>query len=212
MLYLISQILVFLVVAAAIGFLVVSALRSTGSRRADSKGRLSQHPEDHELLQERISELEREVEAYQAELADFAELTRKVPVRQATTTYAIEDIEGIGPGYGRRLRSLSIETTKDLLERCSSAPMRTAIAQSIGVEEALVRHWTIMAELMRISGVSSQYSELLEASGVCSVEDLAAQDPDALAAKMAEVNERERLTRTVPGPASVAQWVEQAKK
>ena len=68
-----------------------------------------------------------------------------------------------------------------------------------------------MPLLMRVGGVRSQFSELLEASGVSSVQDLAEQDPKTLAATMAEVNAREARTRTVPGAEKVAHWIQQAK-
>ena len=68
-----------------------------------------------------------------------------------------------------------------------------------------------MADLMRISGVGQEYSELLEAAGVDTVKELRNRNAENLAAKMAEVNTSKKLTRTVPSEKTVAGWVEQAR-
>jgi len=67
-----------------------------------------------------------------------------------------------------------------------------------------------MADLMRISGIGSEYSELLEAAGVDTVKELRNRNAANLATKMAEVNETKKLTRTVPSEKVVSGWVEQA--
>jgi hypothetical protein len=63
---------------------------------------------------------------------------------------------------------------------------------------------------MRISGVGSEYSELLEAAGVDTVKELRNRNAANLAAKMAEVNETRKLTRALPAEKAVSQWIEQA--
>ncbi len=68
-----------------------------------------------------------------------------------------------------------------------------------------------MADLMRISGVGEEYSELLEAAGVDTAKELRHRNAANLAAKMAEVNGQKIPTRTVFSPETVAKWVEQAK-
>ncbi len=125
-------------------------------------------------------------------------------------TYKIEDIEGIGTLYGAKLREANIETTDDLLELCCSAPGRKTVSEKTGVEASHLLKWANMADLMRIKGIGSEYSELLEASGVDTVKELATRNPDNLAAKMAEVNETKKLTRAVPAASVVSEWVEQA--
>ena len=69
-----------------------------------------------------------------------------------------------------------------------------------------------MADLMRISGVGEEYSELLEAAGVDTVKELRNRNAANLAAKMAEVNEAKKPTRQVPSESQVTKWVEQAKE
>ncbi len=69
-----------------------------------------------------------------------------------------------------------------------------------------------MVDLYRIKGIGSEYSELLEASGVDTVKELKNRVPANLEKKMTEVNTQKKLTRRVPTLAMVTDWIEQAKK
>ena len=70
-----------------------------------------------------------------------------------------------------------------------------------------------MADLYRVRGVGSEYSELLEKAGVDTVKELATRNPDNLHEKMVEVNSSGRpLVRQLPGLKSVKSWVASAKK
>ena len=125
--------------------------------------------------------------------------------------YKIEEIEGIGPAYAEKLSAADVRTTDDLLKLCCDARGRKSTSEKTGVSEAQLLKWANMADLMRISGVGSEYSELLEAAGVDTVKELRNRNAENLAAKMAEVNETKNLTRTVPSEKVVKGWVEQAK-
>ncbi len=125
--------------------------------------------------------------------------------------YKIDEIEGIGPAYKEKLNGAGIETTDNLLETCGDKKGRAALAEKTGLSEGQILKWTNMADLMRISGVGEEYSELLEAAGVDTVKELRNRNAENLAAKMAEVNEEKKLTRAVPSTSQVEKWVEQAK-
>ena len=126
--------------------------------------------------------------------------------------YKIEEIEGIGPAYGEKLAAGGIGTTDDLLKLCADAKGRKSTAEKTGLSEAQLLKWANMADLMRISGVGSEYSELLEAAGVDTVKELRNRNAANLATKMDEVNADKKLTRTVPNEAVVQRWVDQAKE
>lgn len=126
-------------------------------------------------------------------------------------SYKIDEIEGIGPSYSAKLREAGIKTTDDLLDNCGSAKGRKDTAEKTGLSAGQLLKWSNMADLMRISGVGEEYSELLEAAGVDTVKELKHRKPENLAAKMAEVNEAKKLTRRVPSQSEVEKWVEQAK-
>jgi predicted flap endonuclease-1-like 5' DNA nuclease len=126
-------------------------------------------------------------------------------------SYKIEEIEGVGPAFAEKLAAADIKTTDDLLKLCCDAGGRKSTAEKTAVSEKQLLKWANMADLMRISGVGSEYSELLEAAGVDTVKELRNRNAENLAAKMAEVNEEKKLTRTVPSEKVVIGWVEQAK-
>jgi predicted flap endonuclease-1-like 5' DNA nuclease len=126
-------------------------------------------------------------------------------------SYSIDEIEGIGPVYAEKLQAAGIRTTEAYLERAKDPKGRKALAEETGIDASRILKWANMADLMRISGVGEEYSELLEAAGVDTVKELKHRNAANLAAKMKEVNEDKKLVRQVPGEASVEKWVEQAK-
>jgi len=125
--------------------------------------------------------------------------------------YGIEDIEGIGPVFGEKLRAAGVADTDALLTGARTPQQRKTLAEKSGLPETKILKFANMADLYRISGVGSEYSELLEAAGVDTVPELAQRNPTNLAQKMAEVNEARKLTRRVPTEKEIASWVEQAK-
>jgi len=126
------------------------------------------------------------------------------------SSYDIEEIEGIGAGYGKRLRGISINTTTDLLENCSNMAAVESVAGKIDMPPDVVRSWTSMADLMRVNGVGGQYAELLEFSNVHSVSTLADSDTEGLTLKMKDVNARENRVKEVPQTLIVTGWIKHA--
>jgi len=124
----------------------------------------------------------------------------------------IEDIEGIGPTYAKKLVAAGIKTTEDLLDAGATANGRKEVAEKTGISETLILEWVNLSDLMRIKGVGEEYSDLLEEAGVDTVAELAQRNPDNLCAKIMEINEAKKLVRRPPTLENVKSWVEQAKK
>jgi len=124
----------------------------------------------------------------------------------------IEDIEGIGPKFGEKLRGAGIASTKKLLDLGATKKGRKALAESTGVDEKKILTWVNMADLFRGKGVASQYSEMLEAAGVDTVKELRNRNAANLAKKMGEVNAKKKIVRVVPTEKMVQDWVDQAKE
>ena len=124
----------------------------------------------------------------------------------------IEDIEGIGPVIGEKLREAGVKDTDTLLEHARTPKMRKDLAETSGLTEKQVLKFANMADLYRIKGVGSEYSELLEAAGVDTVPELAQRNAENLTKKMEEVNEEKKLTRRTPTLSDVESWVTQAKE
>ncbi len=125
--------------------------------------------------------------------------------------FKVIDIEGIGPVNAAKLNSAGIYTTSELLEAGATLAGRRKLAEKIGVSEELISGWVNCSDLFRIKGVAEEYSDLLAASGVTTVVDLAKRSPETLHAKMLDVNAREKLVRRTPTLTEVRQWVEDAK-
>jgi len=123
----------------------------------------------------------------------------------------LEDIEGIGASHGKKLRGAGVTSVEKMLESCCDKKGRKAIAEATGHSESQLLKWANMADLFRINGISSQYAELLERSGVDTVKELKTRRADNLAAKMLEVNDKKKLVRRPPSEKVVAGWIEQAK-
>lgn len=125
--------------------------------------------------------------------------------------YPVEDVEGIGPTYGEKLRAAGIADTDALLSACKTPAQRKELAEKTGISDTHVLKWANMVDLYRVKGIGSEFSELLEAAGVDTVPELAQRNAENLAAKMVEVNDAKSLTRRVPNATEIAGWVEHAK-
>jgi predicted flap endonuclease-1-like 5' DNA nuclease len=128
----------------------------------------------------------------------------------------IESIEGIGPANGKKLRAVGVQSAKALLQAGGAKSGRKALAKETGIKESMILEWVNRADLMRIRGVSTQYSDLLEAAGVDTVKELRKRKPANLAAKMKEVNDSaiakgSSIVRRPPSLSEVEKWVAQAK-
>ncbi len=125
---------------------------------------------------------------------------------------SVIDIEGIGPAYAEKLKEAGVATTDSLLEKGATPKGRAALEEATGISHKLVLKWVNMADLYRIKGVGSEYSELLEVAGVDTVPELAQRNAANLHAKMAEVNGEKNLVRELPTLHAVESWVAQAKE
>lgn len=120
-------------------------------------------------------------------------------------------IEGIGATGAAKLAKAKIGSTSALLTRGATAAGRRELSKASGVTEKRLLEWVNRADLMRITGVGEEYSDLLEASGVDTVSELARRKPANLVATMSEVNAKKKLVRQLPTEARVTAWVAQAK-
>ncbi|MDX1981430.1 MAG: DUF4332 domain-containing protein [Bryobacteraceae bacterium] len=126
----------------------------------------------------------------------------------------IERIEGIGPVFGQKLRSIGINWVRELLEQGASPAGRERIVEETGIKRELILRWVNAADLLRVEGVTPDWAELLEASGVDTVKELRNRVPANLHRKMEETNPTNgagTYAREVPPVEVVARWVEIAR-
>ena len=124
----------------------------------------------------------------------------------------LSEIEGIGAAYSAKLEEIGISTLEALLGKGSEKKGRKDIAEKTGISEKLILKWVNRADLARIKGVSTQYADLLEFSGVDTVPELAQRRADNLHAKMVEVNDERNLVKRVPALSQIEDWIAQAKE
>jgi len=127
--------------------------------------------------------------------------------------YKISDIEGIGTVYQEKLKTAKVKSVNALLKTGCTRQGRKELAQTTGIDESLILKWVNMADLYRVKGIGSEYSELLEKAGVDTVKELRTRKADNLHAKMIEVNSMGRpLVRQLPGLKTVKSWISAANK
>ncbi len=236
--YLVLQMLLCLLIAAIIGGIIGWFLRSLFCKKREDtllvelenyKARIGRVEGENQVFQTSLQRFESDTNDMNLQIANltkernqFKEKAYDIEASASSLgigdddgpkdSYEIEEIEGIGQGYGKRLRSIDIETTAQLLAHSKTAEERELIAQTVKVESFVVGKWVSMADLIRVPGIRGQFAELLEASGVESVEYLAQQNSNMLTKKMEEVNAKEHRTRINPKEEMVSEWIEGAKK
>lgn len=124
---------------------------------------------------------------------------------------AIIKIEGIGEVYAAKLKEVDINSIEALLKKCATPQGRKDLAEIAEISVNLILEWANRADLARIKGVSTQYSDLLEAAGVDTVPELAQRNPQNLHQAMVATNETKALVRRLPTVGQVEDWVKQAK-
>ncbi len=121
-------------------------------------------------------------------------------------------IEGIGENYAQVLKEAGITTTEALLDKGASPAGREALVEATGISKTLILKWVNRADLFRIKGIGEEYADLLEASGVDTVPDLARRNPENLYEKLTAVNDEKALVRRPPTLKAVKGWVAEAKE
>jgi predicted flap endonuclease-1-like 5' DNA nuclease len=125
----------------------------------------------------------------------------------------IEEVEGIGPVYAGKLGAVGVSSTDDLLERGAKPSGRKALEDATGIDHALILEWVNHVDLMRIDGVGSEYSDLLEAAGVDSPAELAQRNATNLATTVQEVvAARPNIVRRIPSESELQGWIDQSRK
>ncbi|HEY3410052.1 MAG TPA: DUF4332 domain-containing protein [Propionicimonas sp.] len=123
----------------------------------------------------------------------------------------VEEVEGIGPAHAAKLNAAGVRTTDELLAAGATPKGRDKLAETTGISGKLILEWTNHCDLMRLKGVGSEYSDLLEAAGVDSPAELAHRIPANLTAAMAKYNDEHKIVRRNPSEKEVEGWVAEAK-
>jgi predicted flap endonuclease-1-like 5' DNA nuclease len=158
---------------------------------------------------------EMEVPASVVEVAEEAPVVEAAPKPPAAPgakqVTRLEDLEGVGSAYGKKLEAAGITSVQVLLEKGCDPKGRDEIGKATGISDKLILRWVNMADLYRIKGIGSEWAELVIAAGVDNVLELAQWNPENLLETMKGTNQQKKLVRRLPDLAQVESWVEQAK-
>lgn len=125
----------------------------------------------------------------------------------------IADIEGIGPANAKKLGDAGVKSTGALLKAAGAKAGRKELSTKTGIGEANLLEWVNRADLFRVKGVGTQYSDLLEAAGVDSPLELSKRRADNLAKAMNDANTKgaKKLVRRPPTESMVQAMIDSAK-
>jgi predicted flap endonuclease-1-like 5' DNA nuclease len=127
---------------------------------------------------------------------------------QGGPVHPVIDVEGIGEHYSKELNEIGIKDTKQLWNADT-----TYVAGALKVTPAAVDGWQCMAELMAVNGIGKQYAELLVRSDVSSIDELCAETPQALLARIHKLEKHQgnRIQGNTIGVKSVQSWINAAQ-
>jgi predicted flap endonuclease-1-like 5' DNA nuclease len=125
----------------------------------------------------------------------------------------VDEVEGIGASYAAKLSAADVKTVDDLLSAGAKPGGREKLAQQVGVSTQRILEWVNRVDLMRVPGVGSEYSDVLEAVGVDSPVELARRNATNLAAAIQTyVAGHPSVVRRTPSETTVADWIAAAEK
>jgi predicted flap endonuclease-1-like 5' DNA nuclease len=110
----------------------------------------------------------------------------------------IDEIEGIGAVYSKKLEAAGIQSVEALLREAATPKGRKELEAKTGIGHQQILRWVNQADIFRIKGIARQYTELLEKADVDSFLELAERNPEHLHAKLAEVNDAHHHVKVVP--------------
>ena len=123
----------------------------------------------------------------------------------------IQDIEGIGETYAKKLNNVGVKTMDDLMAKGGTPMERVKLAAAVGLTENQILEWVNRADLQRVKGIGSEYADLLETAGVDTVAELAQRNAEFLADRLRAVNQVKQITPNVPGTQLIEEWILKAK-
>jgi predicted flap endonuclease-1-like 5' DNA nuclease len=207
MTYLITEISIALFVALLIGFFLGFLFCKIVCGKKKS---------NHDQVDDTDTDLDDDQDYISAEIDDENEgavIDLDTSVDLETEGYHIQTLEGIGPSTGDLFRGYGVATVGDYLRKLHAPHQREQVSKDLNILRKPLDNWASMADFLRVDGIDHQYAELLQASGLATIKDLANSEAVHLANHMEEVNKsgKQLIAPTSPSPDQVEKWIGQAR-
>lgn len=133
-----------------------------------------------------------------------------VPAVSTASHYDIASSGIVDEQVATRLADNGIHSTKDLWGRTATRTDRARLAIKVKVKAAEVARWHDFCDLLRLTGVGPKVARVMTAAGVHNLKELAVQNADALAAKIAQVRDKVPELGKLPDGTNIQSWIDQA--
>lgn len=92
----------------------------------------------------------------------------------------VEEIQGVGEEYQKRLNAKQIYSVGDLLTAATRVRSQAQLSAMLDIDRTRLAEWLSHAELLTIRDIDGRRAEVLSGLGIRRLSDLAGQDPAAL--------------------------------
>ena len=124
----------------------------------------------------------------------------------------VDEINGIGPKYKRKLNDIGIRTTNDLLKRALRAKDRRRLFSETDLSLKDLYDWAGMASLMIVSGIGPENADILSKAEIENLGQLANQNSAVAAEKIEQLKERKpKVVKRKPSQKTLASWIDEAR-
>ncbi len=195
--YLIFELSTLLIVASIIGILAGYSLQNLLYKKQERK------------LNEELLKAQRERDEYKSRLQSFSDEGGQGVPDFKEVVCEVSLIDGIGGNEAKSLKKLGIKTNLDLLKLSGNPVKIIQVAEVLNIDEVLVTQLISKADLMRIPGLKKEETQVLEASGIRSVRQLATQNPRELSKKIISFSAAAKKNCTKK---NISSWVNTASK
>jgi predicted flap endonuclease-1-like 5' DNA nuclease len=135
---------------------------------------------------------------------------QKAPIISPRSLMNIEEIQGIGATYGKKLRDQGIMTTEALYTYASLPESRKELSEKTEISEKLILDWVSISDFIRIKGFKQEYYNLLKETGVNNPSELAKKDSRTLHEKLLKINLEKEIVPKLPSIIQIEDWIEKA--
>ncbi|RCV64113.1 Tetratricopeptide (TPR) repeat [Methanophagales archaeon] len=142
---------------------------------------------------------------------DFDKLIKNcsAPVTPSADLLLLAGLRLIGATYAKQLKEQGIVSHDDLILKAKNCHAREELAKKLCIDPELLQRWALLADMMRIVGIDTQYANLLDAAGVHSLDDLTKKDPQKIVDLLCKLD-AQFLVKQLLSVEIVKRWKEEA--